>query len=199
MNASQISAILASIKSVAEPGAFEAAVTQIVPVPAEKSKKARVPKDAKELPGEVIAGEKPKRVLTEEHKAKMQAGRLAAKAAKEAAKEAGKEAKEVPADADKAEKPKRVLTEEHKAKMQEGRKKAAAAAAEAKPKPALLIPPNAVAAAMVSSATEEIQVAGKTYIRLSDGRCYEPGAIDGELGAWAGLFKDGVLDTTAVE
>jgi len=151
MNASQISAILASIKSVAEPGAFEAAVTQVVPVPVEKSKKVRVAKDAKELPGEVIASEKPKRVLTEEHKAKMQAGR-----------------------------------------------KKAAAAAEAKPA-ALLMPPNAVAAAMVASATEEIQVAGKTYIRLSDGRCYEPGAIEGELGAWAGLFKNGVLDTTAVE
>jgi hypothetical protein len=192
MNASQISAILASIKSVAEPGAFEAAVAQVAP---EKSKKVRVPKDEKELPGEVIAGEKPKRVLSEEHKAKMQAGRKKAAAEKAAKPEGAKPEAEKP----EAEKPKRVLTEEHKAKMQEGRKKAAAAAAEAKPKPTLLIPPNAVAAAMVASATEEIQVAGKTYIRLSDGRCYEPGTIDGELGAWAGLFKNGVLDTTAVE
>ena len=193
MNADQLFSVLTSIKSAVEPAAWAAASARLAPE--EKPKKARPAKDAKELPGEVIVVEKPKRVLTEEHKAKMQAGRLAAKAAKEGGKE---DAKEVAADADKAEKPKRVLTEEHKAKMQAGRLAAKAAKEGDKPK-ALLIPPNAVAAAMVSSATEEIQVAGKSYIRLSDGRCYEPGTIDGELGAWAGLFKNGVLDTTAVE
>jgi hypothetical protein len=113
------------------------------------------------------------------------------------AEKAAKAAAEAAAPAAPAEeKPKRVLTEEHKAKMQAGRLAAKAAKEGGL---ALLMPPNAVAAAAQASATEEIQVAGKTYIRLSDGRCYEPGTIDGELGAWAGLFKNGVLDTTAVE
>ena len=184
MNADQLSAILASLKSAVTPETW-AAANLSEGAPAKKAKK--------EAPSD-----KPKRVLSEDHKAKMQAGRLAKKAAEAAY--------ELPGEAIAVEKPKRVLTEDHKAKMQEGRKKAAAekaaaaaAAAAPKPKPALLIPPNAVAAAMVASATEEIQVAGKTYIRLSDGRCYEPSTMEGELGAWAGLFKNGVLDTTARE
>jgi len=49
------------------------------------------------------------------------------------------------------------------------------------------------------SVSQKIEVAGKTYILLADGACYEPSEIEGELGAWVGLFKNGVLDTTAQE
>jgi hypothetical protein len=66
----------------------------------------------------VPAAEKPKRVLSEEQKAKMAAGRAAAKARRDAEKAAAAEA--APA-APPAEKPKRVLSDEQKAKMAAGR------------------------------------------------------------------------------
>ncbi len=69
-------------------------------------------------PAAAPAAEKPKRVLSEEQKAKMAAGRAAAKARRDAEK-----ANAVPAAeaAPAAEKPKRVLSEEQKAKMAAGR------------------------------------------------------------------------------
>jgi Spy/CpxP family protein refolding chaperone len=83
--------------------------------------------------------EKPKRVLTDEQKAKMKAGREAAKARREAEKgaagggEPAKPAKKPRAakaktedGAEGAEKPKRVLTDEQKAKMKAGREAAKA-------------------------------------------------------------------------
>jgi hypothetical protein len=87
---------------------------------------------------------KPKRVLSDEQKAKMAAGRAAAKARRDAEKAAAAEA------APPAEKPKRVLSDEQKAKMAAGRAAAkahrdaekanavpaAAPAAEAAEKPA---------------------------------------------------------------
>lgn len=82
-------------------------------------------KKAQKAPAEG-AEAKPKRVLTEEQKAKMKAGREAAKARKLA--EAGGAAGGAPAPAPepKAEKPKRVLTDEMKAKMKAGREAAKA-------------------------------------------------------------------------
>jgi hypothetical protein len=206
MNANQLLAILNSIKVTVSDDTWTAAVKLSLSPADDKPAAKPAAKPAKP------ADDKPKRVLTEEHKAKMQAGRVAKKAAKEGAASGEEAEKPVAKPAD--DKPKRVLTEEHKAKMQAGRiaKKAAkegAASGEEADKPAakpaekpaaLVIPPNRVAEAMSENpVTEEIKIAGKTYIRLADGRCYEPGTIDGELGAWAGLFKNGVLDTTARE
>jgi hypothetical protein len=75
---------------------------------------------------------KPKRVLTEEQKAKMKAGREAAKAKREADKAAGIETPKKPkSDSESSDaasttssKTKRVLTEEQKAKMKAGREAA---------------------------------------------------------------------------
>jgi hypothetical protein len=65
---------------------------------------------------------KPKRVLTEEQKAKMKAGRDAYLARKKAEKAGAPVAPPAPAPAEpKPEKAKRVLTEEQKAKMKAGR------------------------------------------------------------------------------
>jgi len=80
---------------------------------------------------------KPKRVMTEEQKAKMKAGREAAKAKREADKAAGIEpppkAKKAASDAESTDassttssKAKRTLTEEQKEKMKAGRKAAKA-------------------------------------------------------------------------
>ena len=197
MNANQLKNILCSIKNEFGAETWDAALA-LLTVPAVEAPKKVVKKNAKK---EVVEGaEKPKRVLTPEHKAAMQAGRQAAKAAKDAQELPGEtivteKPKKVVAEG--SEKPKRVLTPEHKAAMQAGRKKAKEAAAAApQPKAAA---PEPKAAAPAPKAAEEIKVAGKAYICLADGRCYEPGSIDGELGAWAGLFKNGVLDTTARE
>jgi hypothetical protein len=86
-------------------------------------------------PAAAAAPEKPKRVLSEEQKAKMAAGRAAAKARRDAEKGAA-----APAAAP-AEKPKRTLSDEQKAKMAAGRaaareRKAAAAPEAAGEKPA---------------------------------------------------------------
>jgi hypothetical protein len=43
-----------------------------------------------------------------------------------------------------------------------------------------------------------VEIAGTTYYCLSDGRCYQSGQ-DGVLGAWAGMLRNGVLDTTVSE
>ena len=77
---------------------------------------------------------KPKRVITEEQKAKMKAGREAAKAKREADKAAGIEptpkAKPAVSESETASttssKTKRVITEEQKAKMKAGREAAKA-------------------------------------------------------------------------
>jgi hypothetical protein len=198
MNTDQLFTILASIKSSVADSTWSAAVARLSEPESESKTKpkrvlteehkakmqaGRIAKKAEKAENAENAekAEKPKRVLTEEHKAKMQAGRIAKKAEK-----AEK------AESEKPEKPKRVLTEEHKAKMQAGR--------IAKKALAVTIPPNPVVEAMSANpVTESIKVGGKSYIRLADGRCYEPSEIEGELGAWAGLFKDGVLDTTARE
>jgi hypothetical protein len=147
----------------------------------ESAKPVKAKKAAKVTEAEVA--EKPKRVLTEEHKAKMQAGRAAKKAAKAA--EAAEPVSE-PVAATLSEKPKRVLTEEHKAKMQAGRK----AKKEAK----------AAEPAVVEDVKEGmIEIAGVRYLRLADGRCYSVCSEDGEISEWAGMFKNGVLDTTVAE
>ena len=155
MNANQLKNILSSIKAEFGTETWDAALALLAPaaVTAEPAKKV-TKKAAKKA---TVEGEKPKRVLTPEHKAAMQAGRVAKKAAKDS---------------------------------QEPRPVAEA--------PTVALVAEAPAVVLVA-ATEEIKVAGKTYIRLADGRCYEPGAIEGELGAWAGLFKNGVLDTTVSE
>ena len=81
--------------------------------------------------------DKPKRVITEEQKAKMKAGREAALAKKAAEKAAGgapvepvaapvKAAEPVAAPPAEAEKPKRVISDEQKAKMKAGREAALA-------------------------------------------------------------------------
>ena len=185
MNANQLKNILCSIKDEFGTEVWDAALALMtVKVVAEAPKKAKVAADG---------SEKPKRVLTAEHKAAMQAGRQKAKAAKEA-----QDSQELPGEkivAEKpavgSEKPKRVLTEEHKAKMQAGRiAKKAVKAEPVKAEPVV---------AEQFPVAEKIEVAGKTYILLADGACYEPSEIEGELGAWVGLFKNGVLDTTVQE
>ena len=123
-------------------------------------------------------GAKPKRVLTEEHKAKLKAGKAAAKATRDAAKATAT----APATAPESEKPKRVLSDEHKAKLKAGK----AAKAEREVKKA------------EPESDGEIVIAGERYFRLADGRCYHPGD-EGVAGAWAGIFVDGVLDTTVAE
>jgi hypothetical protein len=78
--------------------------------------------------------QKPKRVLSDEQKAKMKAGREAAKARKDAEKAAAApvvEEKKAPVEgtpdnSDTEQKPKRVLTDEQKAKMKAGREAAKA-------------------------------------------------------------------------
>jgi len=80
---------------------------------------------------------KPKRIITEEQKAKMKAGREAAKAKREADKAAGietpKKEKKAKSDSESSDaasttssKTKRILTEEQKAKMKVGREDAKA-------------------------------------------------------------------------
>jgi hypothetical protein len=72
---------------------------------------------------------KPKRVMTEEQKAKMKAGREAAKAKREAEKIAGTEkpaVSESETASTTSSKTKRVITEEQKAKMKAGREAAKA-------------------------------------------------------------------------
>ena len=164
MNATQLKNVLNAIKMTVDQTTWDAAIRDMTSVT--------------EVP--VVTEVKPKRVLSPEHKAKMQAGRVAAKAKAE-----------VPTDATPAEvaeapvKPKRVLSPEHIAKMQAGRKKKVDA--------------PVVAEVAVAEAADMIEVAGKIYVRLADGRCYERGDNEGELGCWAGMFKDGVLDTTVSE
>jgi len=78
--------------------------------------------------------QKPKRVLSDEQKAKMKAGREAAKARKDAEKAAAAPVAEekkapvegTPDNSDTEQKPKRVLTDEQKAKMKAGREAAKA-------------------------------------------------------------------------
>ena len=186
MNANQLKNILCSLRTEFSTETWDAALALMT---AEAPKKA-----AKAVAAD--GSEKPKRVLTAEHKAAMQAGRQKAKAAKDSQELPGETivTEKPKAAADGSEKPKRVLTAEHKAKMQAGRiaKKAAAAPKKEEPPPAAVVEQHFPVA-------ETIEVAGKTYVRLADGGCYEPGEIDGELGAWAGLFKNGVLDTTVQE
>ena len=202
MNATQLKNVLNAIKMTVDQTTWDAAIRDMTSVT--------------EVP--VVTEVKPKRVLSPEHKAKMQAGRVAAKAKTE-----------VPTDATPAEvaeapvKPKRVLSPEHIAKMQAGRVAAKAKVdapevAEAKPKRVLspehiakmqagrkkkvdapAVAEVAVAEVAVAEAADMIEVAGKIYVRLADGRCYERGDNEGELGCWAGMFKDGVLDTTVSE
>ena len=95
---------------------------------------------------------KPKRVMTEEQKAKMKAGREAAKAKREADKAAGIETPKKPkkaaaSDTDSSDgasttssKTKRVMTEEQKAKMKAGRD--AAKAKREADKAAGIVPPK---------------------------------------------------------
>jgi hypothetical protein len=75
----------------------------------------------------IVNADKPKRALTDEQKAKMKAGREAAKARRDAEKS---NAAPVPA-APEGEKPKRVLSDEQKAKMKAGRDAAKARKAAA--------------------------------------------------------------------
>jgi len=85
--------------------------------------------------------------LTEEHKAKMKAGREAKKAEKAAlALTPSTAALTAVAPATEAEKPKRVLTEEHKAKMKAGRE------AKKAEKAALATAPSTVVAAVTATA-----------------------------------------------
>jgi hypothetical protein len=107
---------------------------------------------------------KPKRVLTDEQKAKMKAGREAAKTKRDAEKAAvGEEPKpkRAPKAAEEgAEKPKRVLTDEQKAKMKAGReaakaRKAAEASAKAAADEAGGVPALAAAPAEYESESEE--------------------------------------------
>jgi len=71
---------------------------------------------------------KPKRVLTEEQKAKMKAGRDAKKAERDAAKEVAKKLSDTESDvaSTTSSKTKRTLTDEQKAKMKAGREAAKA-------------------------------------------------------------------------
>jgi hypothetical protein len=163
MNATQLKNVLNAIKMTVDQTTWDAAIRDMTSVT--------------EVP--VVTEVKPKRVLSPEHKAKMQAGRVAAKAKVDA-----------PEVAEAPVKPKRVLSPEHIAKMQAGRKKKVDAPVVAE---------VAVAEIAVAEAADMIEVAGKIYVRLADGRCYERGDNEGELGCWAGMFKDGVLDTTVSE
>ena len=128
--------------------------------------KAEAPADeaAEDADGEAKP-EKPKKVLSPEHLAKMKAGREAKKAAKDAEKEAAKSAEGSSDEAAgggpvAAEKPKKVLSPEHLAKLKAGReaKKAAkdaekaAAEAEAKGESPIALSPAAPAEAPVKAA-----------------------------------------------
>jgi hypothetical protein len=129
--------------------------------------KAEAPADeaAEDADGEAKP-EKPKKVLSPEHLAKMKAGREAKKAAKDAEKEAAKSAEGSSDEAagggggePKPEKPKKVLSPEHLAKLKAGReaKKAAkdaekaAAEAEAKGESPIALSPPAPAEAPVKA------------------------------------------------
>jgi hypothetical protein len=135
--------------------------------------KAEAPADeaAEDADGE-SKPEKPKKVLSPEHLAKMKAGREAKKAAKDAEKEAAKSAEGSSDEAAgggggpvAAEKPKKVLSPEHLAKLKAGReaKKAAkdaekaAAEAEAKSESPIALSPAAPAEAPVKAAKKPKQ------------------------------------------
>jgi hypothetical protein len=207
---------------------------------------------AEAAPAAAPAEEKPKRKLSEEQKAKMKAGREAAKAAKAAAEPAapaeesgseGEKAKRAPsawalfsgrvaalvgekganlglgapptvaawlaeqsgvaASKDYASVSDARLVELARTTSKDALKswaeaKKAKTAAEKPAKPA-----KTAAAAEADEVTADghkiLKFLGQTVICLADGRCYEPGAEEGELGKWAGLFKGGVLDATAAE
>ena len=152
-------------------------------VAAQFKKKPRATKAAADgVDASSPAEEKPKRTLSEEQKAKMKAGREAARAKKAAEKETDGAAA-APAE-EKPAKPKRVLSEEQKAKMKAGReaakaRKAGVVAEEVKPAEAQIHPNSA-------SVEEEDEVpvqmvnwehdfgeGSKTYKRLDyEGRTY---------------------------
>jgi len=101
---------------------------------------------------------KPKRVLTEEQKAKMKAGREAKKAERDAAKESGTETPKPTSDSEAASttssKTKRTLTDEQKAKMKAGRE--AAKAKREADKAAGIEPPKKEPKAKKSAVTQKM-------------------------------------------
>ena len=277
MNTEQLTTILETLKSAAGNAVWEQSIALLcsgssaAASAAEHRTTAKTTKTTK-TKGGAEAEQKPKRVLTEEHKAKMQAGRLAAKAAAAAAKAEVAEHEGIMATLTAVEpllaggstaEPKRrgpkkleEMTPEqraaHDAKKaaRKAAKAVSAAAAEAAPaEPAATAEPEVSTAAEAEAAAEKkrrgpkkleemsaeeraaheakkaarkaakaaaaaaapapaaaelpdgeaIVVAGKTYIRLADGRCYEPGDSEEELGAFAGVMRGKVLDTTASE
>ncbi len=133
---------------------------------------------------------KPKRVLSEEQKAKMAAGRKAA-AERRKAEKAAAEADKPASEASEAEaKPKRVLTEEQKAKMAAGRKaaaerrKAEKAAADASLK--VEIPP--VGQIEDTSHLQPLNLKGRKYVWDTETNgCYKR-AADGSKGDWVGVY-----------
>jgi hypothetical protein len=127
------------------------------------------------------AAEKPKRVMSEEQKAKMKAGREAAKAAKEAAKAAGEP---VPVKAAPA----------AKAKAAPAAKAAAAPAAKAAAAPAAVGGGGAAAAPAAEAAEDtgmqKITIGGDEYILLTANNNLYSVEDDG-LGAYVGRYQPG--------
>ena len=131
---------------------------------------------------------KPKRVLSEEQKAKMAAGRKAAaerRKAEKAAVEVDKPASEV-SEGEAKPKPKRVLSDEQKAKMAAGRK---AAAERRKAEQAALkveIPP--VGHLEDNSGLQPLNLKGRKYVWDTETNgCYKRSA-DGSKGDWVGVY-----------
>lgn len=146
---------------------------------------------------------KPKRVLTDEQKAKMAAGRKAA-AERRKAEKAAVDAAKVDAPAEGEAKPKRTLTEEQKAKMAAGRKaaaerrKAEKAAADASQKPSgelkVEIPPPP--ANLEESGLQPLNIKGRKYLWDPETNgCYARNA-EGAQGNWAGVYDP---DTKTVD
>lgn len=165
-----------------------------------------------EAPAPAEGGEKKKRVLSEEHKAKMQAARKAKKAEKEAAKAAEEAAAKAEGEEGEEAAPAAAAAEPPKPAKKAPKKAAKAEEAAPTPAPAPVAAPPAEAEAEDDEEGPEFQsfLLGKTkYFRLGNRRpdgsvIWATGDLwennKGARGDYVGLLgEDGAIDTSAEE
>jgi len=170
------------------PAEAEAPAAAEVPAEAEPAKR-RGPKKLAEMTAE-------ERAAHDAKKAERAAAKAVSAAVEDPSATSAVAEKAAPAEAAaKRRGPKKLTEMTAEERAVHDAKKAERAAAKKAPPAAAAAP----AAAAEVPEGEPVVVAGKTYIRLADGRCYEPGDNEEELGAFAGVMRKGILDITAKE
>jgi hypothetical protein len=149
----------------------------------EKPAKAPTPPASDtEAPAAAAPSEKPKRVLTDEQKAKMKAGREAAKAKKAAEAASGSaSASEAPAAAEAATSDGEASTSSKKRGRPKGSKNK--------------VPAESVAVAVIAEEYKPLTLGGKKYL-LSGDRAYER-TDEGTAGTYAGVYDKKTKSITA--